>query len=128
MEETYAFAEFTCFSQTILVAHPRVSVVNGRHEIAYLYAARGVRGFGDGFAVIVLPAYLAEIGFNPFQIGVIATAALLGTALATLAIGHLGARHDLRNLLLLGAGVMIGSGLAFPNVEHFALVAIVAFF
>jgi MFS family permease len=102
--------------------------VNGRHEIAYLYAARGVRGFGDGFAVIVLPAYLAEIGFDPFQIGLIATAALLGTAFATLAIGHLGARHDLRNLLLLGAGVMIGSGLAFPNVEHFGLVAVVAFF
>jgi hypothetical protein len=41
-------------------------------NIALLYAARGVRGFGDGFAVIILPAYLAAIGFNPIQIGVVA--------------------------------------------------------
>ena len=31
-------------------------------DIALLYAARGVRGFGDGFAIIILPAYLTAIG------------------------------------------------------------------
>src|ERR1043165_9577196 len=50
-----------------------------RRSIALLYAARAARGFGDGFAVIILPAYLAEIGFDPFHIGLVATAALLGT-------------------------------------------------
>jgi MFS family permease len=99
-----------------------------RRDIIRLYAARAVRGFGDGFAVIILPAYLTEMGFDAFQIGIVATAALLGTAAATLAIGHLGARHDLRNLLLIGACVMIGSGLAFPNVEHIGAVVLVAFF
>ena len=34
-------------------------------NILLLYAARGVRGFGDGFAVIILPAYLSAIGFRP---------------------------------------------------------------
>ena len=63
-----------------------------RQSILLLYAARAVRGFGDGFAVIILPAYLAEIGFDALQIGIVATAALLGTAAATLLIGHLGAR------------------------------------
>jgi len=29
-----------------------------RSEVFLLYAARGVRGFADGFAVIILPAYL----------------------------------------------------------------------
>ena len=52
-----------------------------------LYAARGIRGFGDGFAVIILPAYLTAIGYTPFQIGLVATAALLGSALLTLAVG-----------------------------------------
>ena len=93
-----------------------------------LYAARAVRGFGDGFAVIILPAYLAEIGFDAFQIGIVATAALLGTAAATLLIGHLGARHDIRNLLLLGAAFMIASGILFPNAQHIVLVAMIAFF
>jgi MFS family permease len=99
-----------------------------RHTTLLLYAARATRGFGDGFAVILLPAYLTEIGFDAFQIGMIATAALLGTAAATLLIGHLGARHDIRNLLLLGAAVMIASGIAFPNAQHFVLVAAIAFF
>jgi MFS family permease len=99
-----------------------------RRSIVLLYAARAARGFGDGFAVIILPAYLAEIGFDAFQIGIVATAALLGTAAATLLIGHLGARHDIRNLLLLGAAFMIASGILFPNAQHIVLVAMIAFF
>jgi MFS family permease len=99
-----------------------------RRSIALLYAARTARGFGDGFAVIILPAYLAEIGFDAFQIGMVATAALLGTAAATLLIGHLGARHDIRNLLLIGAAFMIASGVAFPNAQHILTIAAIAFF
>jgi len=96
-------------------------------NIALLYAARAVRGFGDGFAIIILPAYLTLIGYDPVQIGIVATASLLGTALLTLGIGAVAARHDLRTLLLLGAGLMAATGLAFPNVEQFVLVALVAF-
>ena len=96
-------------------------------NISLLYAARGVRGFGDGFAIIILPAYLTAIGYDPVQIGFVATASLLGTALLTLAIGTVAARYDLRSLLLLGACLMAGTGLAFPNVEQFAFVALVAF-
>jgi hypothetical protein len=42
----------------------------------YLYAARAARGLGNGFAAIILPTYLSEFGFSPFQIGIVATAAL----------------------------------------------------
>src|SRR3954468_19798715 len=87
-----------------------------RSDIALLYAARGVRGFGDGFAIIILPAYLTAIGYDPAQIGLVATASLMGTALLTLAIGTIAARYDLRALLLFGAALMVATGLAFPNV------------
>lgn len=96
-------------------------------NVVLLYAARGVRGFGDGFAIIILPAYLTAIGFDPVQIGFVAAASLLGTALLTLAIGFIAPRHDLRNLLLGGAVLMACTGLAFPNFEHFAFIALVAF-
>jgi hypothetical protein len=33
-------------------------------NIFLLHAARGVRGFGDGFAIIILPAYLTAIGYE----------------------------------------------------------------
>src|SRR5947209_18151561 len=70
--------------------------------VRLLYAARALRGFGDGFAVIILPAYLSAIGYTPFQIGVVATTALLGSALLTLAVGFFAPQHDLPNLLLVG--------------------------
>jgi MFS family permease len=95
--------------------------------VTLLYAARGVRGFGDGFAVIILPAYLSAIGFDPVQIGFVATAALLGSSLLTLAVGFLAPRHELRNVLMLGAALMAATGIAFPNVEHIAFVVLVAF-
>jgi MFS family permease len=74
-----------------------------------------------------LPAYLSAIGFNSGQIGIIASASLLGTALLTLAVGFIAPRHDLRNFLLGGAALMACTGLAFPTVELFAVIAIVAF-
>ena len=70
--------------------------------IALLYVARGLRGFGDGFAVIILPAYLSAIGFNAVDIEIVATAALLGSSLFTLAIGFLAPKRDPRNLLIAG--------------------------
>ena len=90
----------------------------GRSDVFYLYAARAARGFGDGFAAIILPAYLLEIGFNPFQIGIIATAALLGSAATTLAIGYLAPRYDARTLLLICAVLRIVTDIAIPNAQQ----------
>ena len=103
------------------------AVTTIRSTVTLLYAARGVRGFGDGFAVIILPAYLTAIGFSPFQIGVVATVALLGSSLLTLLVGFIAPRHDLRNLLMLGAALMVATGLAFPQFEHIAFIGLVAF-
>jgi MFS family permease len=98
-----------------------------RIDIVLLYVARGVRGLGDGFAIIILPAYLSAIGFDTGEIGLIVSASLLGTALLTLVVGFIAPRHDLRNLLLGGAVLMACTGVAFPNVNFLAVIAIVAF-
>src|SRR3979411_1829224 len=97
--------------------------VGGGADVVYLYAARAARGFGDGFAAIILPAYLLEIGFNPFQIGLVATAALLGSAATTLTVGLLAPRYDVRTLLLACAFLMIVTGIAIPNVQHLVFIA-----
>jgi MFS family permease len=101
--------------------------LRGRTEIVLLYAARAARGFGDGFAVIILPAYLSEIGFSPFQIGLVAAVALLGSAVITLAVGLLAASRDLRGLLLIGALIMAATGLALPNAGHIVPILAVMF-
>src|SRR5260221_6719109 len=95
--------------------------------IPLLYAARGLRGFGDGFAIIILPAYMTALGYDAVAVGLVATASLLGTALLTLSVGWIAPRHDLRALLIFGAGLMAATGFVFPNVEHLVLIALVAF-
>ena len=95
--------------------------------IALLYVARGLRGVGDGFAIIILPAYMTALGYDAVAVGIVATASLLGTALLTLTVGWFAPRHDLRALLIFGACLMAATGIAFPNVEHFILIALVAF-
>ena len=95
--------------------------------IITLYAARAARGFGDGFAAIILPAYLIEIGFNPFQVGLVATAALMGSAATTLVIGFVAPRYDLRTLLIACAALMVLTGIAIPSGQHLLFIAAVAF-
>ena len=69
---------------------------------------------------------MTALGYDAVAVGIVATAWLLGTALLTLIVGWIAPRHDLRALLIFGAGLMAATGLAFPAVEHFALIALVA--
>jgi MFS family permease len=103
----------------------RVSAVHS--NLLLLYAARALRGFGDGFAAIVLPVYLSAVGFDTTQIGFVAAAALLGTAAFTLAVGFIAPRYDLRSLLLAGAILMVCTGFVFPSIENIGLILAVAF-
>ena len=85
---------------TLASCHDRVLVATRRmrdvawvkttplHPTIYLYTARALRDFGDGFVAMLLPVYLTALGFTPFQVGLLATAAMLGSALLTLGRGH----------------------------------------
>ena len=89
--------------------------------------ARALRDFGDGFAAVILPAYLLALGFHAVQVGVIATAALLGSAALTLGVGFIGDRYDHRRLLMIAAAMMTATGLVFASVSNYAVLLIVAF-
>ena len=80
--------------------------MNGR-----IVAARGLRGFADGFVSVVLPSYLALLGFSALEIGALATSALLGSALLTLGVGLFGSRFTSRQVLLGACALMIATGI-----------------
>jgi MFS family permease len=92
-----------------------------------LLAARALRDFGDGFVAVLLPVYLLGLGFSALQVGIIATASLLGSAILTIVVGVLGARHERRRLLLAAASLMVATGVAFAVVHDYALLLVVAF-
>lgn len=89
--------------------------------------ARGLRDFGDGFVAVLLPVYLKALGFSPFDVGVLAGAALFGSSLLTLAVGFLGGRFDQRRLLLWAAALMSVTGVALSIFSSYAFLLIVAF-
>jgi sulfite exporter TauE/SafE len=92
-----------------------------------VYAARALRDFGDGFVAVLLAVYLTELGFGALEVGAIATAALLGSALMTLGIGILGTRHAERVLLILASALMVVTGLAFAAAQNYAILLLIAF-
>jgi len=107
-----------------------MSAPAARERIApanYLFAARALRDFGDGFVAVLLPVYLLALGLSAFQVGVIATASLFGSALLTMGVGLIGARYDHRQLLIAAAGLMITTGVAFAVVHEYALLLVVSF-
>lgn len=89
-------------------------------------AARALRDFGDGFVALLLPVYLAARGFDAFEIGLVATLALLGSALTTLAIGIIGVRYSQRTLLIAASALMALTGLAFAASSVSAFIFLVA--
>jgi MFS family permease len=88
----------------------------------YLFAARALRDFGDGFVAVLLPVYLLALGFTPLDVGIIATASLLGSSLLTIAVGFLGVRYDYRQLLIAAASLMVATGAAFAVIHDYALL------
>jgi MFS family permease len=97
------------------------------HEARTLLLGRGLRAFVDGYVAILLPVYLVALGFGAWEVGLLSSATLLGSALATLAVGAWGHRFPQRRLLLAAALLMAGTGLAFANLSAFWPLLLIAF-
>src|SRR5919202_4401174 len=92
-----------------------------------LVVARAVRAFGDGFVSVLLPAYLLALGLGEVQVGAIATATLLGSALLTLLVGFGASRFRRRSLLIAAGLLMAVTGLGFDIVRDFWALLLIAF-
>ena len=91
-----------------------------------LLFAKGIRAFGDGFVSLLLPLYLLELGLTPLQVGVIATATLLGSGVMTLLVGLHAYRYRYRSLLLAATLLMVGTGAGFAVLTDFWPLMIIA--
>ena len=97
-----------------------------RRTATSIYGGRALRDFGDGFIAVLLPVYLTTLGLGAFEVGVVATVALLGSALMTLAIGFFGTRADQRHLLLAACALMTATGLLFAGAGTYPVILLVA--
>lgn len=92
-----------------------------------LLVGRALRGVCDGFVAVLLPAYLLGLGFGQFAVGLISSATLIGSALATILVGVIGSRFPLRRLLILAAVLMAITGAGFAGLSSLWPLLIVAF-
>ncbi|CAG9268152.1 MFS transporter [Paraburkholderia unamae] len=97
------------------------------HSVWLLLAARSLRGLCDGFVAVLLPAYLLSLGFGKLTVGLIGTVTLLGSAVATIAVGLLGSHYPQRALLLFAAALMAATGVAFGFLSSLWPLLVVAF-
>ena len=92
-----------------------------------MLVGRGLRALVDGYVAVLLPAYLLALGHGTWQVGLLSTATLLGSALATLALGAWGHRASQRLLLMGAALLMTATGLGFAGLSAFWPLLLVAF-
>jgi MFS family permease len=97
-----------------------------RTDARSIITTRTIRSFSDGFISVLLAGYLAELSFSAGEIGAVATATLLGTAVATLAVGAATDRLGRRRLLALAALLATATGLAFASASAFVPVLLIA--
>ena len=95
-------------------------------QIRRILLAKGVRAFGDGFVSVLLPLYLLELGLGPLDVGIIATATLLGSGVLTLGVGLRAHRFAFRTLLLAAATLMAATGVGFAFVTAFWPLLVIA--
>ena len=97
-----------------------------RSHVRRLLLARGLRALGDGCVSIVLPLHMVALGFSPLEVGLIATATLLGSGVLTLAVGLHAWRWRTKSVLLCATVLMAGTGVAFAGVTQFWPLLVVA--
>src|ERR1041384_1242496 len=81
-----------------------------------LLVARGLRAFADGYMALLLPAYLLSIGLGTLEVGIVSTATMLGSALATLAAGPWGHPFVGPGLLRGAALLLRATGIGFGSL------------
>ena len=92
-----------------------------------LYAAAFLRALAVGLIAVMIGLYCARLGLDAPRIGAVLSAALWGSALATLLTLVAGPRFAPRTMLVVLASLPAAGGIAFMATDAFALMLAAAF-
>ncbi len=93
-------------------------------DLTLLFSGRGLRSLAQGYLAIIVPLYLAKLGFNAIQLGILFTAAAITSALLAAAVGFLSDRFGRKTLLVLISLMMAGGGLFFALSGNFIVLVV----
>jgi MFS family permease len=86
-----------------------------------------LRTFAYGYLAVVIALYLAQLGLDTIQIGLVLSAAILGSALMTVVWALAADRYGRRRTVATMAVLMIAGGLLFAFGSSFPLLLLGAF-
>src|SRR5258706_2602434 len=91
-----------------------------------LFLTRFVRLFAYGSLSVVLVFYLISLGLSESQTGMLLTLTLVGDTVVSLFLTTRADRIGRRRMLIVGALLMAGAGLAFASTKDFLFLTIAA--
>ena len=92
-----------------------------------ILGARIIRTFGYGFLSVILSIYLALIGFNGVQVGLILSTSLINGILFNVIASYYADKLGRRNLLIIYSLLMFSSGIIFFVTDNYIALIVAAF-
>ena len=93
-------------------------------DLTLLFAGRGLRSLGQGYLAIIVPLYLARLGFDAEHLGTLFTASAITSALLAAAVGLLSDRFGRKTFLILISLMMAAGGLVFALSGNFVVLVL----
>jgi MFS family permease len=95
-------------------------------DIRVLFSTRFIRLFSYGLVAVILALYLVEVGLGERQVGLLFSLALAGDAGISLWLTTSADTIGRKRILIIGALLMLVSGLVFAISESFAILVLAA--
>ena len=92
-----------------------------------ILAARIIRTFGYGFLSVVLSIYLALLGFNGVQVGLILSTSLINGILFNVIASYYADKLGRKKLLIIYSLLMFSSGIIFFVTDNYIALIVAAF-
>jgi MFS family permease len=94
------------------------------HDLLLLFGGRGLRSLAQAYLAIIVPIYLAQLGFDAEQLGILFTAAAVASAILAALIGFFSDRFGRKTSLILISLLMTGGGVVFALSHNFLVLVL----
>lgn len=93
-------------------------------DLILLFAGRGLRSLTQGYLTIIVPLYVAQLGYDAEHLGILFTASAIASAVLASAIGFFSDRYGRRTMLVIISLLVTGGGICFVLTDNFTVLVL----
>lgn len=95
-------------------------------DVTLLFAGRAIRSLVQSYLAILVPIYVAKIGFDALHVGYLFTASAVASVALAATVGFLSDSFGRRNLLIVISLMSAAAGVLLATATGFAMLALAA--